>query len=235
MITERPGGHQHDRRGGAGGVGRARDGDPAVGLLQRGGVVDAVAGHPDDVPLFLEDVDDVELVLGEDLGEAVGVLDRRGHRFGLVTLCVAETAGVEDVGAQPQLLGGLLGDRERVAGDHLHLHPKLPGGGEGRLRVLARRVKQRQHADQLPRAVSVGAGDAQGSKAARRELVDSLINETLHLAGVRGQLKDHLRRALGHLERGAVWRRDGGLGALTDRVKRLKMRDVIRLQDRRGP
>ena len=35
-------------------------------------------------PALLQDVDDVELVLGEDLGEAVGLLDGLGRRRGLL-------------------------------------------------------------------------------------------------------------------------------------------------------
>ena len=49
---------------------------PQSAFFKRGGVVDAIAGHADDVTAFLQDVDDVELVLGEDLGEAIGLLDR---------------------------------------------------------------------------------------------------------------------------------------------------------------
>ena len=71
-----PRGQQHDVGGRAGGVGGSGDGDAAVGLLQRGGVVDPVAGHPDDVVELLQDIDDVILVLGEDLGETISFLNR---------------------------------------------------------------------------------------------------------------------------------------------------------------
>jgi len=43
--------------------------------LERGSVIDAIPGHADDVAALLQDVDDVELVFGEHLGEAVGLLD----------------------------------------------------------------------------------------------------------------------------------------------------------------
>ena len=71
--------HQHDGRRRARRVGRARNGDAAVGLLQRGGVIHPVAGHADDVAALLQDIDDVELVFGEDLGETVGLLDGLGQ------------------------------------------------------------------------------------------------------------------------------------------------------------
>lgn len=54
-------------------------GNSNVGLLERGGVIDAVAGHADDVATALEDGDDLVLVLGEDLCEAVRVLHQRVH------------------------------------------------------------------------------------------------------------------------------------------------------------
>ena len=67
-----PGGQQYDVGGGPGGVGGAGDGDAGVGLLECGSIVDPVAGHPDDVPAGLQRPHDPVLVLGKDLGEAVG-------------------------------------------------------------------------------------------------------------------------------------------------------------------
>ena len=75
-----PGRGQDQRRGAAGGVGGAGHGGAAVGLLQGRRVVDAVAGHRDQVAARLQRLDDGVLVLGEDAGEAVGLLDRVGDR-----------------------------------------------------------------------------------------------------------------------------------------------------------
>ena len=86
MMTDKARRHQHDRRRRPGRVGRARYGDAAIGLLQRGGVVHAVARHPDDVATLLQHVHDVELVLRENLGKAVRILDRLGDRGGLFVL-----------------------------------------------------------------------------------------------------------------------------------------------------
>ena len=69
---------EHDAGGALGHVGGAADGDADLGLAQRGRVVDAVAGHADDVPGGLEALDDAVLVLGEDLGEAVVRLRQLG-------------------------------------------------------------------------------------------------------------------------------------------------------------
>ena len=74
----------------------------------------------------------------------------------------------------PELLGGLLGDGQRVAGHHLDRDAHLPGGGDGRLGVVAWRVEQGQHAEELPVAVAVGSGHAERTKAAGGEVVDRL-------------------------------------------------------------
>ena len=119
---------------------------------------------------------------------------------GLVMLGVAEAAGVEDIRAHPQFLGGFPGDGHLIARDHLDVYAHLAGGRDGRLGVVAGRVEQRQHAEKLPGALPVRPGHAQRAEAARRKLVDRLLDGGLHLPGVGRQLQDHLRRALGHLE-----------------------------------
>jgi hypothetical protein len=109
--------------------------------LERRGVVHAVAGHADDVAGLLQHIDDVELVLREDLGEAVRLLDRRRKGRGLMTLGIAEAAGVEDVRSHPQLLGGFPGDGDRIAGHHLDADAHLAGGCDRRLGVIPRWVE----------------------------------------------------------------------------------------------
>ena len=61
---------QHDRRGLARHVGAAAaHGDADMRGLERRRVVDAVAGHRDDLAVGLERVDDAQLLLGHDAGE----------------------------------------------------------------------------------------------------------------------------------------------------------------------
>ena len=159
-------------------------GDAAVRFFQGGGVVDPVAGHPDDVAALLQYVDDVVFVLGEDLGETVCGLDGFGYRRRFVLLRIAQGCGVEDVGAQADFGGGFLRDGQGVAGHHLDGDAHRRGGGDGRCRVVAGRVEQRQHADELPVAVPVGAGHAQRPEAAGGEIVDCLIGGRFDLRGV---------------------------------------------------
>ena len=103
-------------------------------------------------------------------------------------------------------------------------------GGDGGRRVVARRVEQRQHADELPVAVAVGAGHTQGPEAADGEIVDGLVGGRSDLCGVGGQRQDDLRGAFGDPERRAVGGGDGGLGAFVHRVERLELGDRVIMQ-----
>lgn len=80
-------------------VRRARHGNSAVRLLQRRGVIDPIARHPDDVSTLLKRVDAVKLVLGKCLDEAIGAVDRVGHLPGFMTLDAAQAA--DRTGALP--------------------------------------------------------------------------------------------------------------------------------------
>jgi len=53
--------------------------------------------------------------------------------------------GIEDVRAHPEGLGRLPGDGQGIAGNHLHVHAHLDGGGNGRLGVLPWWIEQREH------------------------------------------------------------------------------------------
>ena len=92
-------------------------GDADVGLLERRGVVDPVAGHRDDVAVLLQGGDDAQLVRGRDAGVDLDLLDLALERrvVDRVQLRAGDhAAGLE----QAQLAGdGLRGER-MVAGDH---------------------------------------------------------------------------------------------------------------------
>ena len=163
------------------------------------------------------------LCSGNTWAKPSAVLDGLGRRRGLLALDVAKAGGIENVAAHAERLGGLLGDGQRIARDHLDLHAHLTCRRDGCLGVLPRRVEQGQHAKKLPRALSLGPGHAQGAKTACGELVDGLVDVRLHLRGIARQLQDHLGRTLGHLERRSVRSFDGRLGAFANRVERLEV------------
>ena len=101
---------QDDGRCRARRVCRAGNGDAAVSFFQRGGVIHPVAGHADNVAALLKDIHNVEFVFGENLGETVGFFDGLRRLRRLVMLRVAQSAGIQNVRAHPQLPGGFLSD-----------------------------------------------------------------------------------------------------------------------------
>ena len=85
---------EHEVRGRTSGVGRAAYRDSAIGLFERGRVVDAVTGHPDDMSASLKGFDDFEFVLGKNLCVAVG----RVYLVAVVSLAIGKKiAGYRDV------------------------------------------------------------------------------------------------------------------------------------------
>ena len=101
------------------------------------------------------------LCSGNTWANPSALLDGLGDSLRLVMLDVTQAGGVENVGTQSDLLGGLLRDGQCVAGDHLDRDAHVARGGDGRLGVIAWRVEQGQDTEELPVVVAVGAGDAQ--------------------------------------------------------------------------
>ena len=172
------------------------------------------------------------LCSGKYLGETVRVLDGLGYRRGFLGLGITKRPAIENVRAHPQGLGGLLGDRQGVAGHHLDLHAHRGRGRDGGFGIFTRRIEQRQHAKKLPFPVAVRPRHAESTKAARGEIVDGLVDGGFHGGGIGRQRHDDLRRPFRHLERLPVLVLDGRLGALVHRIERLEMRDLVGIQRR---
>ena len=141
----------------------------------------------------------------------------------LVMLGVAQSAGIQNVRAHPQLPGGFLSDGQLIACNHLHGHAHLPGAGDGCFGLFARRIEQGQHAHKLPLAFLIRPGDAQRTEAASGKFLHRLFHGGLHLTGIRRHLQNHLRRSLGHKELFPVSSLDGGFRAFVHRVKGLEV------------
>ncbi len=223
MITERPGAVRISAAAAARGFGGAGNGDADVGLLQRQRVVDAVAGHADDVAALLQRLDDGVLVLRKHLREAFRPLDVGGDLRRDVPL--GQVAGEQvgrplDVGPEAELGGDLLGDGDVVAGDHLDRDSVFDGARDRLLGVRPWRIEQRQDVEERPGALLVGACDADGPVAFGGELVDDLVRLRQIVALDLAQLADDdLRRALGDAERLARLLHDRRLGALAHRIE----------------
>ena len=74
--------HEGEVGGLDGDVGAGAHRQAEVGLGQRGGVVHAVADHGDDLALALQPADDVDLVLGQHLGDDLVDADLGGDPLG---------------------------------------------------------------------------------------------------------------------------------------------------------
>jgi len=125
-------------------------GNPDIGLAKSGRVVDAVAGHGDDVTPLAESRGDPQLV-------------RRGHarhdratlpvqELGESVIVVRQAAAVHHDASVPQE-AHLAGDRGRgprvVAGDHRHPDVRVPAGPQRVSDIRSRRVPQPEQAEEL--------------------------------------------------------------------------------------
>jgi len=103
-----------------------------VGLLERGGVVDAVSGRGDDLAEALVGGDDALLVLGPDPGEHhLGMGSELGLELGgahRLELLPADHAGIR-AGDDADQSGDGLGGYPVVAGDHGDPDAGLAAGG----------------------------------------------------------------------------------------------------------
>ena len=154
-----------------------------VGLLQGRRVVDAVAGHGDDLASPLERLDELQLVLRRDAGEDAGRGNDSVQASGVEPLEFAGVHGrerpAERVAVEPELPADL-GRRGRlVAGDHDGPDPRLAAGGDGVLHLVAERVDHPDEPDEHEVAVEVRAAVVLGKLA---------VGQPQHAQGGSGQL-----------------------------------------------
>ena len=118
-------------------------------MAQRECVVHAVAGHRRDMAGGLQVLDDVELVLREHLGDAVGPGEQFHRRTRLAGCC---RRGAHHV-PHPQFARDMPGDGERIAGQHLDRHAERAQLLDEAARVGTWRVVQHRGPDETKRAV----------------------------------------------------------------------------------
>ena len=133
------------------------------------------------------------LVLGEYLGEAVGLLDHVGKLLGQTRRDAPPGDRHPECSMpRPSWLGDLPGDGHLVSGNHLDGDAHL----RWRLRwSLANRSgadRKGQHTQEAPMPLVIGAGHAERPKSPYRESIDGLIDRVLHLGRVRRQCQDDL-------------------------------------------
>lgn len=106
-------GKEDNISGSLGSLGGTLDGNTAVRLLERWGVVDTVTSHGSQVTTLLQHLDDLVLVFGEDFGETVGALDEV-VLGGTGETAVDELGRVVDLGTESKHLASLLGNGNSV-------------------------------------------------------------------------------------------------------------------------
>ena len=83
----------------------------------------------------------MKLVFGENLGETICIFDGLRRLRRLAMLRAAQSAGIQDVRAHPQLPGSLPGDGHLIARNHLDADAHPPGARDGRFGLLAGRIE----------------------------------------------------------------------------------------------
>ena len=212
-------GEQDNVSGQTGSVGATVDGNTDRGLLESGGVVDTITGHSNEGTLGLHELNHTELVLGNDLSEAIGAVAAAGELLLRNALLVQLVGGQNDA-AHAQAGGDLLGNDVLVTSNHLDSNTEAGALTNGVTRVGARGIEESQKTEELPGlGVVVGAADAKAAVSVGgifKNGVRGLFASTTHA-------NDNVGRALADLEDGTVGLApDSGLDNLADRVEGLK-------------
>ena len=157
---------EHDLGRLLGGLGAlAPHGDADIGALERGRVVDPVAGHGDDFAVCLQCLDQAQFMLGRRAGEDVRLV-RHGNEFilGKPVELLARHGGV--IAGEPELGSDRGSRRGMIAGDHLDPDSRLAAERDGLDGVRARQVDQAEQSEQ--RQTAFGVLEAQVPVVGRR-------------------------------------------------------------------
>ena len=128
--------------------------------------------------------------------------------------------GRKDVGAEPELTGGLARDGGVVSGHHLDAHALAFGLFDRRFGIIAGRIEHRQDAEERPcRAGVVGARDGEGAIASFGKIGDGLFNPGGHVGRRLREGDDRLRGAFGDRERRSLCVGNGRLRAFRYRIE----------------
>ena len=139
-----------------------------VGLLQRGGVVDRVAGHRHDQPLLLHQPGEAQLVLRRDPAEDVQLRAAGAASSSSDSAC--SSAAADRARPEPERLADRLRGDGVVAGDHADVDAGAERRLDGGLRLGAQRVDDPHHADerQVVRRATSGRRSSPGARRPRR-------------------------------------------------------------------
>lgn len=170
-------GKEDDIGSGTGSIGSTLDSNTSVGLLQRGSIVDTVTSHGNEVATLLQNLDDVVLVLGENLGETISSLDEivnlgTGH---VTTATETETLSIVDIGTETELARSLTSDTNGITSQHLDGETQSLSLVDGLGSVVTRGVGARHNSENLPRALTTLAGNTKGTETTGSELSNLVL------------------------------------------------------------
>ena len=187
---------EHNIGGGLRSFGSTFDGNTTVRLLQGGSIVDTVTSHGSEMATFLQHLDDLVLVLGENFSETIGLLNEIVLSRTRKTT-VDETLRVVDLGTESKHLASLLGNSDGITSKHLDGKTKNLGLSDGGSGILTRGVEHRQHAEQLPFLVTFLDSDTKRTETTSSELGSLSLVHVGGLLGAVAEVQDSLGSALG--------------------------------------
>ncbi|TLS28806.1 hypothetical protein PpBr36_01840 [Pyricularia pennisetigena] len=171
------GGKEDDISSRAGGVRGTLDSDTGISLLQRRSVVDTITSHGNQVTTLLQNLDDVVLVLGENLGETVGGLNeivdlRAGH---VTATTKTQALSIVDVGTKTELARGLTSDADSITSKHLDGQTQVLGLIDSAGGIVAGRVRAGHDTKDLPGTLAPLAGDTERTESTGSKLRDLVL------------------------------------------------------------
>lgn len=233
-------GKENDIGSRTGSIGSTLDSNTSVSLLERGSIVDTVTSHGNEVATLLENLDDIVLVLGEDLGETIGSLDEIVNlRAGHVTAATeTETLGVVNVGAETELARSLTSDTDGVTSKHLDGETERLGFVDGAGGIVTRGVRAGHDTENLPGALTTLAGNTEGTETTGSELGNLVLVVDINLLGngvvFLNGLQDEKRGTLDADDALTLGRLDNGLNLLGDGVEGVEIEDLVLGENRLG-
>ncbi len=177
------GGQEDDIGGGLSGLGGTFDGNTAVRLLQGGGIVDTVTSHGSKMATLLKHLDDLVLVLGEDLGETIGVLTRGRRRSYQPYRCARAYPSCTPWYRERACVQVSLAMAMASPVSILTWKTEILGLSDGLGSVGAGRVEQREHTQELPVLLIFLDSNGRGSESTAGELGSLSLEEAGLLLG----------------------------------------------------
>jgi hypothetical protein len=234
------GGKEDNIGSGTGSIGSTLNGNTGIGLLEGGSIVDTVTSHGNEVATLLENLDDVVLVLGENLGETIGSLNeivdlRSGH---LTAAAKTKTFSVIDVGTETELAGGFTSNADGITSQHLNGQTESLGFVDSTGGIVTRGVRAGHDTENLPGAVTTLASNTERTETTGGKfsdlvlvgLIDSFGNRVILFDG----LENEKRGALDTDDALSLGRFNEGLDLLGDGIEGLEVNDLVLGEDGLG-